>query len=312
MAAEVPGQPVQPTGPADAPASALIDPRRAAVAQIEKWFVQQGVPHFVDGPVVSPRVPAALQPAVFLVVLVREGLLLVLWTVRRVAAEIREVGHLAARALPLLALFGMVIFFSGDFWHIAAALNSGRLWVASGFFVALTLVFLVARIPEELRGLPATATAERIRASCAHTPLAAELLADPAELATDPRLGLAQRRNMAAYLLLCQAIQVSLLSWLVFFFYVVFGAITIRPEVLKGWFGTVPADTSVLGMAVPGVSPQLVHVAVMLAGLSALYFAITALTDKSYRREFFDRTLGELERAIAVRCGYLSLKNRQR
>ena len=88
----------------------------------------------------------------------------------------------------------------------------------------------------------------------------------------------------------------------------VFGAITIRPEVLKGWFGTVPADTRLLGVTVPGVSPQLVHVAVMLAGLSALYFAITALTDTDYRREFFDRTLGELERAIAVRCGYLSVR----
>ena len=215
----LPGEPLVPPEmvPPSSPDGTAADSRRVAVAQTEKWFVRQGVPHFVEGPVVSPRVPAVLQPAVFLVVLAREGVLLGVWTVRRVAAEVREVGHLAARALPLLAVFGMVIFFTGDFWHIAAALDSGWLWVASGFFVVLTLVFLVARIPEELRALPVVATAEGIRSSCAQTPLA-PLVATPAELATDPRLGLPQRRNMAAYLLLCQAIQVSLLSWLVFFF----------------------------------------------------------------------------------------------
>lgn len=283
----------------------------AALAAAERWFVRHGVPHFIEDPDYVARVPAFLRPFATLIRLLRLGAMLGFWTLRRVLAEAREVGHLAVRALPLLALFGMVIFFNSDFWRIAAALTSGWLWVTAAFFVVLIQAFLVARLPEEFGTLPRACTPERIRASCAATPLAALAEAEP-DLATDPALGLGQRRNMFMYLLLTQTIQISLLSWMVFFFYVVFGAIAIRPEVLKDWFGHVPADARLWGISVPGVSSELLHVAVLLAGLSALYFAITALTDAVYRREFFDRTLAELDKAIHMRCAYLTVRGNGR
>ncbi|MEY9912174.1 hypothetical protein ABIA35_008433 [Catenulispora sp. MAP12-49] len=287
-----------------APASA-----EAALAEVEHWFVRHGVPHFVEDRYTVASLPAFLRPFAALIRLARLGAMLGYWTVRRVFAEVREVGHLAVRALPLLALFGMVIFFSGDFWRIAAALTTGWLWVTAAFFVVLIQAFLVARLPEETGTLPRACTPDRIRASCAATPLAPLAEAEP-DLATDPALGLGQRRNMFMYLLLTQTIQISLLSWMVFFFYVVFGAIAIRPPVLKDWFGHVPPDAHLWGVRVPGVSSELLHVAVLLAGLSALYFAITALTDAVYRREFFDRTLAELDKAIHMRCAYLTLRGR--
>jgi hypothetical protein len=281
----------------------------AALAEAEQWFIRHGVPHFVERSYAVAALPAFLRPFAELIRLARLGAMLGYWTVRRVFAEVREVGHLAARALPLLALFGMVIFFTKDFWLVAAALTSGWLWVTAAFFVLLIQIFLVARLPEETGTLPRACTPDRIRASCAATPLAALAEAE-ADLATDPALGLGQRRNMFMYLLLTQTIQISLLSWMVFFFYVVFGAIAIRPPVLKDWFGQVPADARLWGVRVPGVSSQLLHVAVLLAGLSALYFAITALTDAVYRREFFDRTLAELDKAIHMRCAYLTVRGK--
>jgi hypothetical protein len=281
----------------------------AALAAAEQWFVRHGVPHFVEDASFTGTLPRYLRPFATLIRLLRLGVLLALWTVRRVFSEAREVGHLAVRALPLLALFGMVIFFTADFWRIAAALTSGWLWVTAAFFVVLIQAFLVARLPEEFGTLPGSCTPERIRASCAATPLEPLAQTEPA-LTTDPALGAGQRRNMFLYLLLSQTIQISLLSWMVFFFYVVFGAIAIRPPVLKEWFGHVPADARLWGMRVPGVSSELLHVAVLLAGLSALYFAITALTDAVYRREFFDRTLAELDKAIHMRCAYLTVRSR--
>ena len=287
----------------------VADPRRAAaLADTERWFIRYGVPHFVEGSLTA-RVPPLLRPVAALVELLHLGVMLALWTARRLVAEAREMGHLAARALPLLALFGMVIFFTSDFWHIAAALGSGWLWITGTFFVVLIQAFLIARLPEEFGTLSTTCAPERVRAACAETPLA-DLAGDAQDLGTDPRLGAAQKRNMFVYLLLSQTIQVSLLSWLVFFFYVAFGAIAIRPAVLKDWFGRVPQDAHLLGVTIPGVSTELLHVAFLLAGLSALYFAITALTDKVYRREFFDRTLKELERAIHMRCAYLSVRSK--
>ena len=289
--------------------SHATDSAEAALAAAEQWFVRHGVPHFVEDPHYVAALPAFLRPFAAAIRLLRLAVMLTFWTVRRVFAEAREVGHLAVRALPLLALFGMVIFFTRDFWQIAAALTSAWLWVTAAFFVVLIQAFLVARLPEEFGTLPRACTPERIRASCAATPL--EPLAEAEEeLATDPALGLGQRRNMFLYLLLSQTIQISLLSWIVFFFYVVFGAIAIRPPVLREWFGHVPADAHLAGMRVPGVSSELLHVAVLLAGLSALYFAITALTDAVYRREFFDRTLAELDKAIHMRCAYLTVRGR--
>ena len=281
----------------------------AALAEAERWFVRHGVPHFVEERYYVPGLPAFLRPFAAAIRLARLGAMLGYWTLRRVFSEVREVGHLAVRALPLLALFGMVIFFTRDFWLIAAALTSGWLWVTAALFVALIQAFLVARLPEEFGTLPRACTPDHIRASCAATPL--ESLAEAeSDLTTDPALGLGQRRNMFLYLLLSQTIQISLLSWMVFFFYVVFGAIAIRPPVLKEWFGHVPADARLWGVRVPGVSSELLHVAVMLAGLSALYFAITALTDAVYRREFFDRTLAELDKAIHMRCAYLTVRGK--
>ncbi|MFL6109742.1 MAG: hypothetical protein ACJ786_00085 [Catenulispora sp.] len=303
-APEVPNTPT-PKTPETHPEAA-----EAALAATERWFIRQGVPHFVEGRrLVAVRVPPALRPLAAVLELVPLAMMLAFWTVRRVVAEAREMGHLAVRALPLLALFGMVIFFTADFWQVAAALDSGWLWATAGLFVVLIQAFLVARLPEEFGTLPKACTADRIRASCAATPLA-DFAAAEEHLAADPSLGPAQRRNMFMYLLLSQTIQVSLLSWMVFFFYVVFGAMAIRPEVLKEWFGHPVPDARFLGVHVPGVSTELLHVAVLLAGLSALYFAITALTDVVYRRQFFDRTLAELDRAIHLRCAYLTVRRK--
>ena len=38
-----------------------------------------------------------------------------------------------------------------------------------------------------------------------------------------------------------------------------------------------------------------------LAAFSGLYFAVFAVTDETYRREFFTEVLGELEQALRVR-----------
>ena len=42
-----------------------------------------------------------------------------------------------------------------------------------------------------------------------------------------------------------------------------------------------------------------------LAAFSGLYFAVYAVTDENYRREFFTEVLGELEQALRVRVRYI-------
>jgi hypothetical protein len=38
-----------------------------------------------------------------------------------------------------------------------------------------------------------------------------------------------------------------------------------------------------------------------------MYFAITAMTQEGYRREFFEPVIGDVERTLAVRAVYLGL-----
>jgi hypothetical protein len=286
------------------------DQTEAALLLTERWFTAQGVPHFSAREPIVVRVPHWLSPLRRVVPAVTIAGSVVVWVLRRTRFEVRRAGKLAGRGLPLLALFGMVLFFSGDFWHIASALSAGWLWIVSGLFLVLNYVFLFARLPEEYEKLPQEYAADDVRSACMGTPLQA-LLGDGSsiDVREDAQIGRAQRRNMLIYLLLCQQVQVFLLSWMVFFFFVAFGAVAVRPAVIAGWLGRAASyPAHVVGVPIPGVSGELLHSALLLSAVSAFYFTVAAITDEGYRQEFFTRTLAELSRAVQVRCGYLSVR----
>ena len=286
------------------------DQTQAALMATERWFTVQGVPHFGEEAPVTTTLPRNTAWVRRIADPVAIAVSVAVWVLRRTRAEFREVGKLAGRGLPLLALFGVVLFFSGDFWHIAVALSAWWLWSVSGLFMVLNFVFLLSRLPEEYNRLPVEYSVEDVREACTGTPVESLVAAGSGvAVAGDARIGWPQRRNMLIYLLLCQQIQVFLLSWIVFFFFVAFGAVSVRPAVIEGWFGR-PASfpAHILGVPVPGVSSELLHAALLLSAVSAFYFTVAAITDEGYRREFFDRTLAELGRAVRVRCGYLSVR----
>ena len=58
---------------------------------------------------------------------------------------------------------------------------------------------------------------------------------------------------------------------------------------------------------VHGVANELWQVAVFLAAFSGLYFTVYAVTDETYRRQFFSGLAHELEQAVAVNAVYVSL-----
>ena len=288
------------------------DAARAALREAERWFARQGVPHFNSGAAINVRIPRRLEPVRRIV---EQTLILssvATWILRRLRAERREIGLLAGRGIPMLTMFGVLLFFSGDFWHVAVSLTSGWLWLVSGFFFVLTFAFLLAQLPSEYEDLSGEYGAEEIRAACAKSRLPALVdgLAD-ADLVRVPSIGRDQNRNMLVFLLLRFQIQLALFSWMLFAFFVVFGSMSIRPTVIEGWFGRRPSyPAHVLGVPIPGVSSELLHASLLLAALSTFYFTVSALTDDSFRRNFLASTIDELRSAVAVRCGYLSLMAR--
>jgi len=60
------------------------------------------------------------------------------------------------------------------------------------------------------------------------------------------------------------------------------------------------------------LSVELLQVSVFLAAFSGLYFTVYAVTDETYRDQFFTEIKAELEKAVGVRAVYLAARSDER
>ena len=93
-------------------------------------------------------------------------------------------------------------------------------------------------------------------------------------------------------------------------FYIVFGLFAVRGDTLLQWT-TITAESfdpiftlDIFGSQVV-MTWELLAVAGFVAAFSALQFAVSALTDQTYREEFFTGVEGEIREVLAVRALYL-------
>ncbi len=323
------------------------DPR----ARAEAWFLEHGLPYFVDD--LRADVRRRLHRSRVVVVL---GLALVLGTVAGVAVGLlaerdggsngfttgatvalvvvavyalralqtgtiarwaagRALGSLgllvplATRALPMLLLFITFLFINTEVWQVADALSPGVLGGSVLFFGLAAVFFLVSRLGEELDDVDDLDDTEAVVAACGGTPLdedARELAARGEQLAVDSQVVGLEKANLVLALVVAQAVQVFLLAVAVSTFFIVFGAVAIDDDVIKSWIGAEP--DYLLHQHV--ISVQLFKVAIFLGSFSGLYFTVYAITDATYRQQFFTEILRELERAVGVRAVYRDLQDR--
>jgi hypothetical protein len=196
------------------------------------------------------------------------------------------------------------LFINAEVWHVAANLDGGALWLTVLLFTVLGIVFFLVRLPEEIDRADDELDDDRIAAVCAGTPLAGEAirLAADGQVALDERVEVNrfERANLTIALLIIQTSQVLLVALTLMAFFIVFGAIAMKREVVEAWIG---GPT----LHLPGlenVSVELLQVSVFLAAFSGLYFTVVAVTDETFRDQFFTDVMNEMERAIAVRAVY--------
>ena len=216
---------------------------------------------------------------------------------------------LATRALPFLILFITFLFINTEVWMVASAMDAKLLWTCVGIFALIAVAFLQQPFRDEIDRVGTELEGERLVETCAGTPVASaarEIQDEPQLLAevAGIRLPLIQRRNLFLMLFITQAIQVILLAMVVFVFFVVFGAVAIRPAVVEAWLGHPP--TYVVTQL--NLSRELLRVAVFLSGFAGLYFTVQAVIDETYRREFFSQVSQGLEQAVGVRKVYVALR----
>lgn len=317
-------------------------PGAADLVAAERWFADNGLPWFVDDarrevasrlsrprllPVVGVAVVLCAAAGVLvgqlsddrsagawagvqlaLVLALGYALLalrvapIAVWAGRRTFRSLGMLFPLATRALPLLLLFVTFLFINTEVWMVAESLDGGVMGLAVLLFGAVATGFLLVRLPEEVGRIDDRLDEGRVGTACVGTPLEAWTGLDDGPGIDEPMVRL-ERTNLVLVLLVSQVVQVLLLSLSVFGFFLVFGAVTMDPDVIEAWIAHPP--TAILGQDV--VSRELVQVATFLSAFSGLYFTVYAVTDETYRKQFFTEILDELERAVGAREIYRAM-----
>jgi hypothetical protein len=237
----------------------------------------------------SAAVTAAANLALLALILgvVGFGLVsIVRWALSRLLRQLARSLALLMKAVPLLMIFAVVLFLTVEVWQVFSEADGLSLAILAGLFVALGTVFLVARLPGEVRSL------EREAGD------------------SGPSLRTRQRVNVGLVLFVSQALQVLVVSLSVGAFFVAFGLLAVDAEILRSWIGT-EGDVLAsfrLGDREAILTEELLRVSAAIAAFSGLYFAISMLTDEVYRREFLDELTAEMRASFRARAEYLRLR----
>jgi hypothetical protein len=207
------------------------------------------------------------------------GLLAILtWALRRVTGQLAASLLLLARAVPLLLLFAFVLFLTTEMWQVFADIDDASLAGVAALLVAVGTLFLVVRLPREVRALEQEAGA-------------------------GAPLTRGQRLNVGLVMLVSQGLQVLVVSLAIGIFFVAFGLLAVDGHVLEAWIQTRGQHVGPRGL---GLTVELLRVSAMIAALSGLYYAIAVLTDSTYREEFLEEITTELRDTFAARGEYLA------
>jgi hypothetical protein len=224
----------------------------------------------------------------FLYLVIGYGLLSTLrWGAVRLLSQLAMSVATLARAVPLLLLFALVLFLTTEMWQVASSVTPGVLFVTGALLVAFGTLFLIAELPAEVHALEKQHSA-------------------------DAPLSTRQRVNVGLLMFTSHALQVLVVSAAMGGFFVLFGAIAVRPEVLQSWIGT--SGNELIAFDFLGeraqVTEELLRVSGAIAAFSGLYYAIAVLTDATYRAQFLDRLNRELRETFERRARYLELVRR--
>jgi hypothetical protein len=241
------------------------------------------LPLVFGGQVTSALVTAGGNVLLLLVIylVVGVGLLSILrWAAGRLLGQLAASLKLLTRAVPVLLIFMIVLFINTEMWQVFSDVSEPALLGVIALFIAVASVFVISRLPREVRELEQ-------------------------DVGADPPLTTRQRFNVGLVMFVSQGLQVAVVALLVGAFFVAFGTLAITPDVVEAWIGKRPH--AIAGH--PSLSVELVKVSSALAAFSGLYYAIAVLSDATYREEFLNELQTSLRETVADRARYLEARS---
>ncbi len=227
------------------------------------------------------------------------------WTLAHLADRIRSISGVILRALPLLLIVVVLVFYTAESWQLASQLRWPVLLLGAALFVALGLVFAVIRAPDQIGEIEADVDPATIRDLVVDTPCMP--LAAGRGSYSSPPLSKSERRNVRMVVVVSEGTLVTIVAGAMFTFFLVLGLITIPPTLAAEWIGH-PPDVlftfDLFGQEM-GLTTELIKVAGFVASFSALQFTVSLLSDRAYEDEFLRGLRADLRQAFAVRAVYL-------
>ncbi|MET1040975.1 MAG: hypothetical protein ABWZ90_08060 [Acidimicrobiales bacterium] len=229
------------------------------------------------------------------------------WALGQMFRQLANVADLMVRSLPLLLLFATFLFLNTEIWQVAAELEAPFLLMVLGMLFGAGVIFLVLRQRREVE-LVSHFRSWPEALECSGSSPVAVVAVDGLVEPPDPQpLGRRARINIALVLVFSQGVQIILVATVIGLFYVGFGLVAVRATTMASWVGApldVIAEVTVFGHPVV-LTWDLIRVAGLVAAFSALQFTFSALTDQTYREEFFEGMLSEMRESLATRAVYL-------
>jgi hypothetical protein len=230
------------------------------------------------------------------------------WAVVHGARQIRSVSGVLTRALPILLLVVIVVFYTQEPFQIAHDLPWALIGLAIGLFLVVGVAFAVIRIPRQVGELAEFESWATLRNRAAETPAAALVHGMPARPEPPPKLSKKEWLNVGLVVLATEGILIALVGAAMFGFLVVLGVITIPGSLMPLWVDGAPDvlwsfylfDTRLV------VTSELLKASAFLAGFTALQFTVSLLSDDSYQEEFLHELREQLRESLAARAVYLA------
>ena len=206
------------------------------------------------------------------------------WALVRTFAEVSSLFRLVTRALPMLLLFMTFLFINTEVWQVSSALSRPVLWLAVAFFGVLALGFLLARLPEEVAAVNDDLDPEVVQRAVRGTPLEPHL--DDLTTCTPSRWTVVSAPTCCSSCSSRRPRRCCCWRWRCGLFFLAFGRVAIDDSVVHSWVGDgAPHYPRLLGDL--GFSRELLQVSIFLSAFSGLYFTVYAVTDSTYREQFF-------------------------